>query len=80
MRVTKVSSFWPPTKIWTFQQKMLVFCLKWMQNGCEFAENNVLGPLAGASVHYSDKKATTPGVPNWSPIQILTRPYVVSLR
>ena len=47
------------------------------ENGCEMAENILLGHLAGASVHYSDKKATTPGVPKRSPIQVLTRHYVV---
>ena len=77
MRVTKVCSFWPPTKFCTFQRKRLIFWQKWMQNGCEVAENNILGHLAGASVHYSDKKATTHGVPKRSPIQVLTRPYVV---
>ena len=75
--VTTVKSFWPPTKICTFQRKLLIFWYKWMQNGCELGENNILGRLAGASVHYSDKKATTPGVPKRSPIQVLTRPYVV---
>ena len=48
-----------------------------MQNGYELAENSLLRHLAGASVHYSDKKPTTPGVPKRSPIQVLTRPYVV---
>ena len=48
-----------------------------MQKGCELAENNILGNLAGASIHYSDKMATTPVVPKRSAIQVLTRPYVV---
>ena len=51
-----------------------------MQNGCDLAENNILGHLGGVSFHYSDKKATTPGVPKRSPIQVLTRPCVVYLR
>ena len=48
-----------------------------MQNGCELTENNILGHLAGALFHPSVKKATKPGVPKRSPIQVLTRPYVV---
>ena len=48
-----------------------------MQNGCKLAENSLLRQLAGASVHYSDKKATTPGVTKRFPIQALNRPYVV---
>ena len=31
MRVTKVSSLWPPTKNCTFRQKMLILWQKWMQ-------------------------------------------------
>ena len=31
MRITKVSSLLPPTKICTFRQKMLILWLKWMQ-------------------------------------------------
>ena len=50
-----------------------------MQNGRKLAENNKLGYLAGASVHYSEKKLTTACVLKRSPIQ-LTRPYVVQLR
>ncbi len=30
-RVTKVSSFWPPTKIGIFRQELTVFSQKWMQ-------------------------------------------------
>ena len=30
-RVTKVSSFWPPTKICIFRQELTVFSQKWMQ-------------------------------------------------
>ena len=51
-----------------------------MQNGCEMAKNIKLGHLVDASVHYSDKKATTPGVSKRFPIQVLTRPYVASHR
>ncbi len=30
MRVTKISSFWPPTKTCTFWRKLISFCQEWM--------------------------------------------------
>ena len=55
---------------WTlFPMPLSVFCYLF-----------ILTPFAKLSPklnHISDKKATTPGVPKRSPIQVLTRPYVV---
>ena len=38
-RVTKVSSFWPPTKICIFRQELTVFSQKWMQLDAKFTQN-----------------------------------------